>query len=95
MPNIYTKNTYTWYIKFRFWRSKFYYKIKFYYKKELCYWNENGVEDYDMWLRLRKLNKKFYNCPQILVKHRIHKQSAFNSKKNNDKVPELLKSHGF
>ncbi len=64
-------------------------------KKELCYWNENGVEDYDMWLRLRKLNKKFYNCPQILVKHRIHKQSAFNSKKNNDKVPELLKSHGF
>jgi teichuronic acid biosynthesis glycosyltransferase TuaG len=65
-------------------------------KKELCHWNDNwnGVEDYDMWLRLRKFNKKFYNCPEILVKHRIHKQSAFNSKGNNDKVPQLLRSHG-
>lgn len=66
-------------------------------KKELCYWNDefNGVEDYDMWIRIRKLNKKFYNCPEILVKHRIHKQSAFNSKGNSDKVTPLLKSHGF
>ncbi len=66
-------------------------------KKELCHWNENwnGVEDYDMWLRIRKLGKKFYNCPEILVKHRIHNQSAFNSKGNNDKVTPLLKSHGF
>jgi teichuronic acid biosynthesis glycosyltransferase TuaG len=66
-------------------------------KKDLCYWNENwnGVEDYDLWIRLRKVNKKFYNCPEILVKHRIHKQSAFNSKGNNDKVPELLKLHGY
>jgi teichuronic acid biosynthesis glycosyltransferase TuaG len=66
-------------------------------KKELCYWkNEfNGVEDYDLWIRLRKLNKKFYNCPEILVKHRIHKQSAFNSKGNNDNVTPLLQSHGL
>jgi teichuronic acid biosynthesis glycosyltransferase TuaG len=66
-------------------------------KKELCHWNDNwnGVEDYDIWLRLRKLDKKFFNCPEILVKHRIHKQSAFNSKGNNDKVPQLLRSHGF
>lgn len=65
--------------------------------KELCYWNTNidGVEDYDLWIRLRKLNRKFYNCPEILVKHRIHKQSAFNSKGNNDKVAPLLQSHGF
>jgi len=64
-------------------------------KRELCYWNENGIEDYDLWLRLRKQNKKFYNCPEILIKHRIHKQSAFNSKGNNDKVSPLLASHGF
>ena len=66
-------------------------------KKELCKWNGlwNGVEDYDLWLRLRKFNKKFYNCPEILVKHRIHKQSSFNSKGNSNKVPQLLDLHGF
>jgi hypothetical protein len=67
-------------------------------RKQLCYWrNElNGiVEDYDLWIRLRKLNKRFYNCPEILVKHRIHKESAFNSKGNDDKVSDLLISHGF
>ena len=62
-------------------------------KKELCYCNNvfDGLEDYDLWLRLRKLNKRFYNCPEILVKHRIHTQSAFNSKGNNNKVTPLLK----
>jgi glycosyltransferase involved in cell wall biosynthesis len=66
-------------------------------RKELCFWKNNfdGVEDYDLWIRLRKLNKKFYNCPELLVKHRIHKKSAFNSKKNGDKVKPLLESHGF
>ena len=62
-------------------------------RKELCYWNENGIEDYDLWLRLRQLNKKIYNCSEILVKHRIHNQSAFNSKGNNDKVKPLLEFH--
>lgn len=61
--------------------------------KSLCYWNENGIEDYDLWLKLRKQNKKFYNCPEILVKHRIHKTSAFNSKRNNNQVKSLLESH--
>ena len=66
-------------------------------KKDLCYWIEklSGVEDYDLWIRLRKLNKKFYNCPEILVKHRIHKESAFNSKGNNNKVANLLNAHGL
>lgn len=64
-------------------------------KKEICYWNENGIEDYDLWLRLWKQKKRFFNCPEILVKHRIHKSSAFNSKGNNDKVTSLLASHGF
>ena len=60
-------------------------------KKELCYWNDNGIEDYDLWLRLRKQNKQFYNCKEILVKHRIHNNSAFNSKGNHNKVEDLLK----
>jgi glycosyltransferase involved in cell wall biosynthesis len=64
-------------------------------RKELCYWNENGIEDYDLWLILRKSNKKFYNCFEILVKHRIHSESAFNAKGNHNNVPDLLKKHGF
>ena len=63
-------------------------------RKELCYWNENGIEDYDLWLKLRSQNKTFYNFNQILVKHRIHTASAFNSKGNNNKVDNLLVSHG-
>tara|TARA_B100000424_G_scaffold48363_1_gene33822 strand:- start:5460 stop:6107 length:648 start_codon:yes stop_codon:yes gene_type:complete len=64
-------------------------------KKELCCWDNNydGVEDYDMWLRLRKENKKFYNLVEILVFHRIHQASAFNSKGNNNMVNDLLKKH--
>lgn len=64
-------------------------------RKEICHWNENGIEDYDLWLRLWKQNKRFFNCPEILVKHRIHKSSAFNSKGNNNKVSSLLSSHGL
>ena len=51
-------------------------------KKSLCYWNEeefDSVEDHDLWLRLRNDNHTFYNVYEILVKHRIHQQSAFNS----------------
>ena len=62
-------------------------------KKEFAKWNENGIEDYDLWLTLRKMQKKFYNCPEILVKHRIHNDSAFNSKGNHMLVSNLLKKH--
>ena len=64
-------------------------------RKELCYWNENGIEDYDMWLRLRKQNKKFFNYKEVLVQHRIHTASAFNANGNDNKVDDLLVSHGF
>jgi glycosyltransferase involved in cell wall biosynthesis len=60
-------------------------------RKGLCWWNERTcVEDYDLWLRLRLRGCKFYNCPEILVKHRIHQTSAFNSKGNHNAVPGLL-----
>ena len=49
-------------------------------RKSLCYWNTTiGVEDYELWLRLKAGQKTFFNCPEILVKHRIHKNSAFNN----------------
>lgn len=64
-------------------------------RKELCHWNEkhNGVEDYDLWLKLWKSGKQFYNSSQILVKHRIHKSSAFNAQGNHLKVEELLSKY--
>ena len=63
-------------------------------RRWLCHWNENGIEDYDMWLRLRGESKRFFNCKQVLVKHRIHAASAFNSKGNDGKVDALLIHHG-
>lgn len=64
-------------------------------KKNLCHWHsdEDGIEDYGLWMRLRKQNKTFYNCPDALVKHRIHKSSAFNSKPQN--VEKLKLRYGF
>ncbi len=62
-------------------------------KKELCYWNGNILEDYDLWIRLRKLNKKFYNCPDVLVKHRIYLESEFNSKTTNEDIRNLMNKH--
>lgn len=65
-------------------------------RKELCHWRTevDGVEDYDLWLRLRYKNKnvRFFNCNDVLVKHRIHKQSAFNNT-NHSKVGDLLKEY--
>jgi len=59
-------------------------------RKELCYWNENGVEDYDLWVRLWKQGHRFYNCHEIVVKHRIHNASAFNAQGNGNKVGDML-----
>jgi teichuronic acid biosynthesis glycosyltransferase TuaG len=56
-------------------------------RKELCKWNENEMhfDDYDLWLELSKNNKKFYNINEILCMHRIHSESAFNSKEEEVK----------
>lgn len=64
-------------------------------RKSLCFWNPqwDGVEDYDIWLRLWKNGAAFYNCPEVLVKHRIHADSAFNAKGNSNKVPQLLQKY--
>lgn len=63
-------------------------------KKEYCHWNnECVIEDYDLWLTLKGQLKKFYNCPEVLVRHRLHEKSAFNSKGNSLAVPDLLAKH--
>lgn len=61
--------------------------------KKYAHWNSCNLEDYDLWLRLHKQGKKFYNCPEKLVKHRIHKNSAFNARGNHTQATALLKSH--
>lgn len=64
--------------------------------KELCWWDPNcftGIEDYDLWLRLRAKGHTFFNVSDILVKHRIHNESAFNSKGNHLHVDKLIQSH--
>lgn len=60
-------------------------------KKELAYWDDIDVEDYDLWLNLKKQNKKFYNVPTILTMHRIHKQSAFNSNPSTQAFVNVIK----
>ena len=64
-------------------------------KKELCYCDETipALIDYEMWLRIRHMNKTFYNCPEVVVFHRIHKQSAFNSKGNQKYRSMLLRKY--
>ncbi len=45
-----------------------------------AHWDSGfGMEDYDMWLRITVVGGKIYNIPNILVYHRIHSSSAFNS----------------
>ena len=62
-------------------------------KKDLAFWDSDGLEDYDLWLRLRKQEKSFYNCSQILVKHRIHASSAFNTQSHNNKLQKILSNY--
>lgn len=64
-------------------------------KRELCWWDKDydGVEDYDLWLRLWKQKKTFNNVNSVQVMHRIHRQSAFNAQGNNLKVRDLLKKY--
>jgi teichuronic acid biosynthesis glycosyltransferase TuaG len=48
----------------------------------------DGVEDYDLWIRLVKEGWTFYNIDSPLVKHRIHSGSFFNTK--NKSLSESL-----
>ena len=52
----------------------------------------NGLDDYDLWIRLWKKNIPFFNINHILTYHRIHNNSAFNSKCIQD-VKGLIEYH--
>jgi glycosyltransferase involved in cell wall biosynthesis len=56
------------------------------------YWDASwdGVEDYDLWIRLVKQGFTFFNIDSGLVRHRIHKNSFYNTK-NNAMSDELKK----
>ena len=59
-------------------------------KKNLAKWNENTIlEDYFLWLSLKKKQHKFFNINEILVYHRIHKSSFYNSQKGKEQKDEL------
>jgi glycosyltransferase involved in cell wall biosynthesis len=63
-------------------------------KKKLASWHSSTMlEDYDLWLRLWKQKYRFYNCDDVLVKHRIHQSSAFNAKGNGNHVVDLIHRH--
>jgi glycosyltransferase involved in cell wall biosynthesis len=60
-------------------------------RKDLSWWDNNCVvEDYDLWMRLRNQNKKFMNVEKVMVRHRIHFNSSFNSKGNSNGVKQML-----
>ena len=64
------------------------------FRKELAKWNENfntGVEDYELWTRLWKQGKTFFNFEDVLVKHRVHPTSAFNTQDHSAKIAEIRK----
>jgi glycosyltransferase involved in cell wall biosynthesis len=50
-----------------------------------------GCEDYDLWLRSALAGQKIYNLPDVLVRHRIHSQSHFNTSKKQN--PNAVKSY--
>lgn len=61
-------------------------------KKEHCLWDSSvdGVEDYDLWLRLWRKKCRFYTIPEALVLHRIHTTSAFNAKGNHLQARDVV-----
>ena len=52
-------------------------------KKELIDFDDHFVYDYNLWFKLFLQKKKFFNIPEILVYHRIHKNSAYNNSNSN------------
>jgi teichuronic acid biosynthesis glycosyltransferase TuaG len=59
------------------------------------YWDSkwDGVEDYELWIRLLRRGWSFFNISDILIWHRIHKDSFFNN--NNKNLSEKLARERF
>lgn len=64
-------------------------------RREYAYWEDRfGLDDYDLWIRLSKMDVTFFNINYTLVNHRVHASSAFNGKGSQD-VQGLKKYHGI
>lgn len=63
-------------------------------KKCYCLWTtEMVVEDYELWLMLWSQKRKFYNVPDILVRHRVHNNSAFNTKDFSKEIEQIKQKY--
>ena len=65
--------------------------------KDWAVWNSDftlGLEDYELWLRLVSSYAIFYNVETPLVKHRIHLDSFYNTK-NQEQAMERLRQLYF
>lgn len=52
-------------------------------KKELVQFDDHFVYDYNLWFKLFLEKKRFYNVQDILMYHRVHNNSAFNTTNHN------------
>lgn len=66
--------------------------------KELAVWKEEWetLDDLNLWIDLLKQGKQFYNIPEVLAHHRVHKKSYYNTMNDEigtrlraDKIPAL------
>ena len=48
-------------------------------RREWAWWRDVALEDYDLWMRVALHGGALYNVPAVLVDHRIHARSTFNS----------------
>lgn len=62
-------------------------------KKNLVNFTDRFLDDYDLWCRLILQGKIFFNIPNMLVYHRVHDGSYYNSSNKQD--PEAIKRKYF
>ena len=62
-------------------------------KKSLAFWKEemDGVEDYELWLRLARQGILIYNLEDKLCKHRVHPKSHFNTRDFSKQIERIKK----
>lgn len=65
------------------------------YRKEIhdivgFYDTECYVEDYNMWKKCKRFNLKFSNLNEVLMLHRVHAESNFNSTKKQDDSKKIV-----
>jgi glycosyltransferase involved in cell wall biosynthesis len=54
-----------------------------------AHWDEafnGGLEDYALWSHLAAHGLRFYNVPAPLVRHRIHRDSHFNTRSHEEEL---------